>query len=116
MDYTFVDNYLVAAPDIGYHLTCDSDSRGGLSRCRIRIRFQALLPTDGYTNFSAIFYHNIGPVVGPLADQLKSSGASTSAAATVGRRAESQFGAWLDLCLWRARPDRGRQQHRLHGI
>ena len=29
--------------------------------------FQALLPTDGYTNFSAIYYHNIGPVVGPLA-------------------------------------------------
>jgi hypothetical protein len=40
--------------------------------------FQALLPTDGYTNFSAIYYHNIGPVVGPLADQLKSSGALTA--------------------------------------
>jgi len=37
--------------------------------------FQALLPNDGYTNFSAIFYHNIGPVVGPLAAQLKASGA-----------------------------------------
>jgi len=35
------------------------------------------LPNDGYTNFSAIFYHNIGPVVGPLAQQLKASGALT---------------------------------------
>jgi hypothetical protein len=39
--------------------------------------FQALLPNDGYTNFSAIFYHNIGPVVGPLSAQVKASGALT---------------------------------------
>jgi hypothetical protein len=36
------------------------------------------LPNDGYTNFSAIFYHNIGPVLGPIVDQLKSSGTLTS--------------------------------------
>lgn len=35
------------------------------------------MPIDGYTNFSAIFYHNIGPVVGPLAAQVKASGALT---------------------------------------
>ena len=40
--------------------------------------FQALLPSDGYTNFSAIFYHNIGPVVGPLVDQIKAVGTLTS--------------------------------------
>jgi hypothetical protein len=76
VDYTFVDSYLIAAPDLdtigralqarqaGYTLTHSST-------------FQALLPNDGYTNFSAIFYHNIGPVVGPIAEQLKSSGALT---------------------------------------
>ena len=40
--------------------------------------FQALLPSDGYTNFSAIFYHNIGPVVGPLVDQIKAVGTLTA--------------------------------------
>ena len=39
--------------------------------------FQALLPSDGYTNFSAIFYHNIGPVVGPLVEQIKTVGTLT---------------------------------------
>src|SRR5258707_13588987 len=39
--------------------------------------FQALLPSDGYTNFSAIFYHNLGPVVGPLVDQIKAVGTLT---------------------------------------
>ena len=78
--------------------------------------FQALLPNDGYTNFSAIFYHNIGPVVGPLAAQLKSSGALTRAAATVGRCAHGKLRAGLDLCLWRAGPDRRGEQYRVHGI
>ena len=76
VDYTFIDSYLIAAPDVdtigralqtrqaGYTLTHSST-------------FQALLPSDGYTNFSAIFYHNIGPVVGPIAEQLKSSGTLT---------------------------------------
>jgi FecR protein/Putative zinc-finger len=76
VDYTFIDSYMIAAPDVdtigralqtrqvGYTLTHSST-------------FQALLPNDGYTNFSAIFYHNIGPVVGPIAEQLKSSGTLT---------------------------------------
>src|SRR5258708_26702546 len=39
--------------------------------------FQALLPSDGYTNFWAIFYHNTGPVIGPLVEQIQSTGALT---------------------------------------
>jgi hypothetical protein len=40
--------------------------------------FQELLPSDGYTNFSAIFYHNIGPVIGPLVEQIKTFGTLTA--------------------------------------
>jgi hypothetical protein len=74
MDYTFVDSYLIAAPDLGT-LSRAIQSRAAGYTLAHSSTFQALLPSDGYTNFSAIFYHNIGPVVGPLADQLKSSGA-----------------------------------------
>lgn len=76
VDYTFVDNYLVAAPDIATISRAIQSREAGFTLTHSST-FQALLPNDGYTNFSAIFYHNIGPVVGPLADQLKSSGALT---------------------------------------
>jgi hypothetical protein len=76
VDYTFVDNYLVAAPDMGTISRAIQSREAGYMLAHSSA-FQALLPNDGYTNFSAIFYHNIGPVVGPLAAQLKSSGALT---------------------------------------
>jgi hypothetical protein len=74
IDYTFVDNYLVAAPDVAT-ISRAIQSRGAGYTLAHSAGFQALLPNDGYTNFSAIFYHNLGPVVGPLAEQLKASGA-----------------------------------------
>jgi hypothetical protein len=77
VDYTFVDSYLVAAPDIATISRAIQSREAGFSLAHSS-SFQAMLPNDGYTNFSAIFYHNIGPVVGPLADQLKSTGALTA--------------------------------------
>jgi hypothetical protein len=77
VDYTFVDSYLVAAPDIATISRAIQSRDAGFSLAHSS-SFQAMLPNDGYTNFSAIFYHNIGPVVGPLADQLKSTGALTA--------------------------------------
>lgn len=74
--YSYVDNYLIAAPDVATISRAIQIRQAGYSLTHSRT-FQALLPDDGYTNFSAIFYHNFGPVVGPLADQLKSSGALT---------------------------------------
>jgi len=76
IDYTFVDNYLVAAPDMGTISRAIQSREAGYTLGH-SATFQALLPNDGYTNFSAIFYHNIGPVVGPLAEQVKASGALT---------------------------------------
>jgi len=76
VDYTFVDNYLIAAPDVATISRAIQSREAGYTLAKSS-GFQALLPNDGYTNFSAIFYHNLGPVVGPLAAQLKSSGALT---------------------------------------
>ena len=76
IDYTYVDSYLIAGPDIA---TLSRAIRGRESGNTLphSTTFQALLPNDGYTNFSAIFYHNIGPVVGPLVDQIKAVGTLT---------------------------------------
>ena len=76
IDYTFVDSYLIAAPDLGTISRAIQTREAGYSLTHSST-FQALLPSDGYTNFSAIFYHNLGPVVGPVAERLKSSGALT---------------------------------------
>lgn len=76
LDYAFVDSYLIAAPEIGTISRAIQSRQAGYTLPR-SATFQALLPKDGYTNFSGIFYHNIGPVIAPIAEQLKSSGALT---------------------------------------
>ena len=76
IDYTFVDSYLIAAPNVGTLSQAIQSHLGGYTLAH-SATFQALLPSDGYTNFSAIFYHNTGPVIGPLVDQLKGSGTLT---------------------------------------
>jgi hypothetical protein len=76
INYTFVDSYLLAAPDIGAVSRAIQNRETGYTLTHSST-FQALLPSDGYTNFSAIFYHNTGPVIGPLVDQIKSTGALT---------------------------------------
>ena len=36
-------------------------------------KFTAGLPADGNANFSAVFYHNLGPLVQPFADRIANS-------------------------------------------
>jgi hypothetical protein len=76
LNYTYVENYLIAGPDISTLSRAIRDRQSGNTLPHSQT-FQALLPTDGYTNFSGIFYHNVGPVVGPLVEQIKSVGALT---------------------------------------
>jgi hypothetical protein len=76
IDYTYVDSYLIAGPDISTLSGAIRDRQAGYTLTH-SAPFQALLPSDGYTNFSAIFYHNIGPVVGPLVEQIKAVGTLT---------------------------------------
>ena len=77
IDYAYVDSYLIAGPDIATLSRAIRDREAGNTLTHSQT-FQALLPSDGYTNFSAIFYHNIGPVVGPLVEQIKAVGALTA--------------------------------------
>jgi hypothetical protein len=74
--YTYIDSYLIAGPDISTISRAMQDRQAGYTLTHSQT-FQALLPSDGYTNFSAIFYHNIGPVVGPLVEQIKAVGKLT---------------------------------------
>ncbi len=76
IDYTYVDGYLIAGPDVSTLSLAIRDHQSGNTLTHSQT-FQALLPSDGYTNFSAIFYHNIGPVIGPLVDQIKTVGTLT---------------------------------------
>jgi FecR protein/Putative zinc-finger len=76
IDYAFVDSYLIAAPDVATISRAMQIQRAGYGLTHSSA-FQSLLPQDGYTNFSAIFYHNLGPVVGPLVSELKATGTLT---------------------------------------
>ncbi len=69
MHYTFVDGYMIAAPSRGLidQAIATRDARAGIATSE---RFTALLPKDGHNNFSAMVYHNVGPVAGPLMELL----------------------------------------------
>ncbi|HEY0006529.1 MAG TPA: FecR domain-containing protein [Pyrinomonadaceae bacterium] len=72
VNYAFVNGYMVAAPTralieraINYH-----DSGVTLLNSN---RFTAGLPSDGNTNFSALVYHNLAPLVQPIAERMGNS-------------------------------------------
>ncbi|MBV9209163.1 MAG: hypothetical protein JOZ52_00965, partial [Acidobacteria bacterium] len=76
-NYAYVNGYMVAAPTralveraVQYH-----DSGVTLLSSQ---RFKSALPADGNTNFSAIFYHNLAPLVQPLTDRLQSTSSKLS--------------------------------------
>ncbi|PYT30347.1 MAG: hypothetical protein DMG57_08870 [Acidobacteria bacterium] len=71
--YSSVDGYLVAASSSAL-LTRAIDQRGAGDTLTRSERFKTLLAPDGYSNFSAILYQNIGSVLGPLMDTVRSSG------------------------------------------
>jgi hypothetical protein len=73
VDYTYVDGYLVAASS-SVLLTRAIDQRAAGYTLTRSAQFKTLLAPDGYSNFSAILYQNIGSVLGPLMDTLRSTG------------------------------------------
>lgn len=74
LDYAFVDSYWIMGLNQSLIARAIQNRQMGYILTRSQA-FQSQLPTDGYTNFSAIFYHNLGPMVNPLAEQLKAMGA-----------------------------------------
>jgi hypothetical protein len=75
--YTYANGYLVAAPSRALLEQSISNREAGNTLVR-STRFLSSLPQDGNTNFSAIFYHDLAPLMGPLAERMKNMGGELS--------------------------------------
>lgn len=71
--YTYANGYLVAAPSRALLEQSLANRDAGNTLVRSS-RFMSALPVDGNTNFSAIFYHDLAPLMQPLAEKLKNAG------------------------------------------
>jgi hypothetical protein len=101
--YTFVDGYLLAAGSEGNLLAAIQNKRAGQT-LTTSSAFRAKLPPDGFTNFSALFYQNIGRTLGPLAEQMKDLGALTGEQRKAISALSASSGPGL-ICLY-GEPDR----------
>jgi hypothetical protein len=78
IDYVFADGYLVAAPNRSLLVSSLQNHEIGYSLAR-STDFMSRLPRDGNTNYSAVVYENLGAMLGPVTDLLKSTNALTPA-------------------------------------
>ncbi|PYS98270.1 MAG: hypothetical protein DMF63_16585 [Acidobacteria bacterium] len=76
--YTYANGYLVAAPSRALLEQSISNREAGNTLVHSS-RFMSTLPQDGNTNFSAIMYHDLAPLMGPLAERLKNAGGDQEA-------------------------------------
>ena len=76
--YTYANGYLVAAPSRALLEQSIANRDAGNTLVRSS-RFKSGLPRDGNTNFSAIFYHDLAPLMGPLAERIKNAGGENNA-------------------------------------
>ena len=71
--YTYANGYLVAAPSRALLEQSLANRDAGQTLVRSS-RFLSALPQDGNTNFSAVLYHDLAPLIKPLADRMKNAG------------------------------------------
>lgn len=71
--YTYANGYLVAAPSRALLEQSIANREAGNTLVRSS-RFMSALPQDGNTNFSALLYHDLAPLMQPLAEKLKNAG------------------------------------------
>lgn len=71
--YTYANGYLVAAPSRALLEQSIANRDAGQTLVRSS-RFMSSLPQDGNTNFSALLYHDLAPLMGPLAEKMKNAG------------------------------------------
>ena len=70
INYTYVNGYLVAAASQALLTQAITQHAAGIMLTH-STAFKSLVAPDGYSNFSAFVYQNLGPVVGSLANGLK---------------------------------------------
>ncbi|HLM60589.1 MAG TPA: FecR domain-containing protein [Pyrinomonadaceae bacterium] len=71
--YTYANGYLVAAPSRALLEQSIANRDAGNTLVRSS-RFMNALPQDGNTNFSAVLYHDLAPLIQPLAERMKNAG------------------------------------------
>jgi hypothetical protein len=71
--YMYSNGYLVAAPSLAL-LEQSLRNRDAGNTLVSSSRFKSSLPQDGNTNFSAIFYHDLAPLMSSLAEKMKNAG------------------------------------------
>ncbi len=69
VNYTYVNGYMIAGPTRALVERAVRTQESGNTLVRSS-QFTAGLPVDGNPNFSAVFYHNLGPLVQPFADRI----------------------------------------------
>jgi hypothetical protein len=72
VNYAYADGYMVAGPSRAL-VDRSMRLREAGSTLLHSAQFRAGLPTDGNTNFSAVFYHNLAPLVQPFAERIASA-------------------------------------------
>jgi len=72
VNYTYVNGYVVMGPSRAMVARSVQMQEQGYTLLRSS-RFTAGLPSDGNANFSAVFYHNLAPLVQPFAERLANS-------------------------------------------
>jgi hypothetical protein len=71
--YTYANGYLVAAPSRALLEQSIANRDAGQTLVR-SARFMSALPVDGNTNFSAILYHDLAPLMQSVAERMKTTG------------------------------------------
>ena len=89
MRYTFVDGYMIAAPNRTLIDRAIEQRGNGYTLARSSA-FAALLPADGQVNVSAFVWEHLGPTVGPLASTVSGALASDELKAIEAMAAESR--------------------------
>jgi hypothetical protein len=70
--YTYANGYFVAAPSRALLEQSLNNRDAGNTFVRSS-RFMSTLPQDGNAHFSAIFYHDLAALMGPLAERMKNA-------------------------------------------
>ena len=75
LHYAYVNGYMIAAASRALVDRAIRYRQSGQTLLQ-SARFRAGLPADGNTNFSALFYHDLSPLLKPLADRVQNGNLS----------------------------------------